>query len=268
MKIEILGCVQDGGVPHLGCKCDVCQEAYDNPEKKRYSASILLKENNDDDTVRYLIDATPDIREQIKGEYIDGIFVPNEGIGHILGLIYFGHEGPDASDLNVYTSESVEEFIMKNDPFRYLVDRGNIEIHNFNAEDSIDIQGGSIENVSFYHTHFNHDTSGYMIKGDKKKAFYLSDAHEITEELEEKILEADIAIIDGTFWNEKEIDRFEQVPHPTIQHLIEKFEKEDTEIYFTHLNHTNPVLKEDSEEREKLEEKGFNIAEKGTVFQL
>ncbi len=268
MKVEVLGNVQDGGVPHLGCECDTCEDARKKPEKRRYSSSILLKEDSSEDSIRYLIDATPDIRFQTKAGYLDGVFVPHSELGHVTGLLYFGHEGIDASKVSVYCNKPVENFLMRNDPFRYLVDRENIEIHNFEDGDTYDLQGGEIEVVELPHSHISRDTASYMIKGEDKKLYYLSDINEFNGDVIESVKEADIAIIDGTFWSRDEIDRFDEVPHPPIKESIEEMKDIGTEIYFTHINHTNPVLKDNSAERQELQESGFNIAEEGMVFEL
>ena len=268
MKVEVLGNVQDGGVPHLGCDCEVCEEARNNPEKKRYVTSLMLKEDGSEDSIRYLIDATPDIRFQIKGDYLDGVFVPHSELGHITGLLYFGQEGIDASGIRVHGNQAVEDFLMKNDPFRYLLDRENIQTREFEDGDTEDIQGGEIEVREVEHSHIGGKTASYMIHGEEKKLYYLSDITEWSDEVIECIKEADIAIIDGTFWSRDEIDRFNEVPHPPIQESMDAMEGFGTDIYFTHINHTNPVLIEDSEERQELEDRGFNIVEQGMEFEI
>lgn len=268
MKVEVLGNVQDGGVPHLGCGCELCEKAREDPREAKYVESILLKENNENDTARYLVNATPDIRMQVQWEYLDGIFIPHEGLGHVTGLQFFGQEGPDISELSVFTSDAVEEYMMKNDPYRFLIDRNNIEIHEFNHGDQEEIRGGEIESIQFHHPHLNHDTTAYMIHGENKKLFYLADITNFTREIEECVEKADIALIDGTFWSDDEIGRFEEVPHPPIRRSLDQFSDLETKIYFTHMNHTNPVLREDSEERKKVQENGFHVAEQGQEFTL
>ncbi len=268
MKIEVLGNVQDGGVPHLGYETEINEEARKNPEKRKYVTSIILKEDGSEDSPRYLIDATPDIRFQIKAGYLDGIFVPHSQLGHITGLLYFGQEGVDTSGLPVYCNDAVKNFLMKNDPFRFLIDRENLSITEFNDGDIQEIQGGKIESREVPHSHISRNTTSYMIEGENKKLYYLPDINEFNEDAINSIKEADITIIDGTFWDEEEIDRYEEVPHPTIKQTMEQMKDFDTEIYFTHINHTNPVLIEDSRERREMEEKGFKIVEKGQEFEI
>jgi len=266
--VKVLGTVQDGGVPHLGCNCEVCEKARDDSEKGKYVESIMLKEDNSKDAARYLVNATPDIRRQIKLQHLDGAFIPHEGLGHITGLQFFGQEGPDISELSIHTTEDVQDYIMQNDPYRFLVDRNNIQLHRFKDGEKIDVRGGTIESIQIYHQHLNHDTTAYMIHGKDRKLFYLSDITEFNEDIVEHVERADTALIDGTLWSEDEIGRFEEVPHPPIRRSLDQFSDTDTQIYFTHLNHTNPALQKDSKERQKINEKGFKITEQGLTFDL
>ena len=58
MKITILGSGTSGGVPFVGCKCEVCTS--DHPKNKRRRASILVETQGK----RILIDTSPDLRMQ------------------------------------------------------------------------------------------------------------------------------------------------------------------------------------------------------------
>lgn len=268
MKVEILGSVQDGGVPHLGANSKADEMARQNRENIKYVTSVLLKEGESNNSPKYLIEASPDIRYQVDAGYIDGVFIPHTGLGHVTGLLYFGKEGQNAQDLNVHTNKDVERFLMNNDPYRYLLDRENIEIQNLGDQQEMELMGGKITSYQYEHAALVEKTTGYMIEGESKKLFYLSDIDEINRDVKEKVKEADIAILDGTFYSKDEIERYEEVPHPTIPETMEKFSETDTEIYFIHMNHTNPVLIEDTEERQEVEERGFGVVEKGMEFQI
>ncbi|MFB6182450.1 MAG: MBL fold metallo-hydrolase, partial [Candidatus Nanohaloarchaea archaeon] len=177
-------------------------------------------------------------------------------LGHIGGLPYFGTESLDTDELEVFCTKEMKQFILNNDPFRLMVDRNQIKLNEVSDHEKIEIQGGTIEFRNVQHSYVNTDTTSFMIEGNEKKLYYMSDIDEWTKEAVENVKEADIAIVDGTFWSEEEIERYEEVPHPPIKHTIDKMEDFNTKIYFTHLNHTNPALKKDSKERKKLEEKG------------
>lgn len=269
MEVEVLGNAQDGGVPHLGCECELCENAREKPEKAKRIASLILKEGDGENSnAQYLIDATPDIRYQITGKYIDGIFLSHEGLGHMTGLLFLGKESHDYEGIPVYTSEKANDFLEKNDPYRLLKDRGNIDVHEIEDGDEQDLMNGCVEVIETEHPQVETDNFCFMIHGEEKKLFYISDIHEWSHKIKEKVKEADIAILDGTFWNSDEIDRYEEVPHPTITTTMDKMDDVDTEIYFTHLNHTNPVYRKDSEERQELKNRGFKVAEQGLEFQI
>ena len=53
-----------------------------------------------------------------------------------------------------------------------------------------------------------------------------------------------------------------------MKETMHKAQDWDTEIIFTHLNHTNPALRPDTEERQELEERGFKVAERGMEFEI
>ena len=92
----------------------------------------------------------------------------------------------------------------------------------------------------------------------------------ITDLYSEKI---DFALIDGTFWSSDELIGRNQtnVPHPTVSEtlkLIGKKKTGDPIIKFTHLNHTNPLHNNSSDEFLEVKKMGWNIAEEGEIFKI
>jgi len=63
-----------------------------------------------------------------------------------------------------------------------------------------------------------------------------------------------------------------EVPHPFVEESIQRFSSlsatERSKIMFIHFNHTNPLLKNESEEKNKLKREGFSVAEQGVVIEL
>ena len=62
----------------------------------------------------------------------------------------------------------------------------------------------------------------------------------------------DIIFLDGTFYNKKEIKKrdISKISHPKIIESMKIFRnlknKDKQKIYFTHFNHTNPVINNES----------------------
>ncbi|MDY6769268.1 MAG: MBL fold metallo-hydrolase [Candidatus Nanohaloarchaea archaeon] len=267
MKAEILGSAQDGGVPHIGCNCETCGPAREDKNKQRYTTA--LKVYNEEKDVNYLFDASPDIRFQVSEEFIDGIFISHGHLGHITGLLYLGKESINANMIDVHCSESVEAFLYDSYPYRLLIDRNNIVLNTFEDGDGIDMMGMSVTPVEVVHRYVPTNMHAFRIETDDTRLFYMTDIDHWTDNAIEEVEEADVAIIDGCFWSKEEIDRYERVPHPPVKETLETFEDADTEIYFTHINHTNPILLPDAEERQQVEDaEGFHVAEEGMEIEL
>ena len=63
ISLKILGTVQDGGIPHLGCNKTCCKDYFKKGYSKKHVVSLGisdLKENKN-----YLIEASPDISFQL-----------------------------------------------------------------------------------------------------------------------------------------------------------------------------------------------------------
>lgn len=267
MRARILGSAQDGGVPHLGCGCDRCAAARGDRSMQRSPAS--LKVYDEEKEVNYLFDVSPDIRFQIGDEYIDGIFVSHAHLGHVTGLLYLGTESFNADMVPVHCSETVEQFLQDHPSYRVLIDRNNITTHIFDSGDGVEVLGLEVTPVSVSNTGYvETDTHGFLIETEDTTLFYATDTDRWTDEEFERIAAADVAVLDGSFWSREEIDRYQHVPHPPIKETLEKVKDLDTTVYFTHMNHTNPVLDPESDERQQVEDAGCHIAEDGTEIEL
>jgi pyrroloquinoline quinone biosynthesis protein B len=84
----------------------------------------------------------------------------------------------------------------------------------------------------------------------------------------------DVAYLDGTFYANGEIPGRDMMgfPHPFITHTLERLRSlpatERAKVRFIHLNHTNPVLREDSDARRAVEAAGFRVAAEGERIEL
>ena len=97
---------------------------------------------------------------------------------------------------------------------------------------------------------------------------YFSDLDFWTEELTKHVNSVDIALLDGTFYTKDEISRYKDVPHPPIIETIDLFKDSKTEIYFTHFNHSNPIVRPKGEEWNYVIKKGFKIAYDGLIIDI
>jgi pyrroloquinoline quinone biosynthesis protein B len=130
----VLGTIQDGGIPQVGCYTSRCDRARREP---RYVASLALIQPQ----LRryYLVDATPDITRQLdliedadfrrraaERRPFDGIFLTHAHIGHYVGLAQLGREGLGMQRTPVYCTPVMAEYLSSNGPWSLLVDEGRI----------------------------------------------------------------------------------------------------------------------------------------------
>jgi len=215
---------------------------------------------------RYLFDATPDLPTQIAA-VPDGVFLTHAHLGHLPGLLYFGREAVDAADLPVYCTAGLADLLRENAPFSALVDDDAIDLREL--EDETTVAASDVEVTATTVTHrqaFPTGTLSYRIEGPDRSLYYVSDVDEWTDDVIAEIARADVALGGGTCWSADELDRVAEVPHPPIRESMAAFDGLDTAIHFTHCNHTNPALDSDSPERDRLEERGYGVAEAGRRF--
>ena len=236
----------------------------------------------------WMIEATPDFPRQAKllknycsinqKETPDGIFVTHAHIGHYIGLMYLGKEAMNSNKVPVYAMTRMKGFLMMNGPWSQLMKMSNIRFNNINNERTIRLSK-QFKITPFLVPHRDEfsETVGYKIKGPLKSALFIPDIDKWgkwNKDIVEEIKKVDYAFIDGTFYNEKEINNrdISQIPHPFVIESMEMFKDfsktEKAKVYFIHLNHTNPLLDKNSPESIKVKNAGFNIARPNQIFTL
>jgi len=277
-SLKVLGVVQDGGLPHLGSDRICCED----DDKKRYVSSIMLINNETNES--YLFDASPDINEQLnfmgKGikKNLKGIFLTHAHIGHYTGLMYFGREALNSKLMNVYAMPRMKKFLEENGPWSQLVSLQNISIIELSNESKISIDSNVIvQPVEVPHRAEFSETVGYKIYGPNKTALFIPDIDKWylwEKSIVDEIKQVDYAIIDATFYDSKEVNYrdISEIPHPFVTESMDLFDsidiKEKNKIYFIHLNHTNPLLNEQSKQYKSVITKGYNVAKEEMILDL
>ncbi|GAB7095281.1 pyrroloquinoline quinone biosynthesis protein PqqB [Halolamina litorea] len=262
MEIHVRGTAQDGGVPHLGCSCSRCTDARSDRTAVRYPASLRV-----DAGQSLLVDASMDVRHQVVGD-VDGVVFTHAHLGHFPGILQFGREVLDADALPVYCTEGLAEFVRTNQPFTKLVSNGNVDLTPVGADGTIDLPKGEVRPFPVPHRdEFGTGTLGLEFRGSRSLV-YVPDIDDWDDRTLARIEAADIAVLDGTFWGTDEVSGQADVPHPPIEESLAALPLSETDVYFTHLNHTNPVLDADSPESATLREAGAGVVEPGQRFDL
>jgi pyrroloquinoline quinone biosynthesis protein B len=272
--VVVLGTLQDGGSPHMGCEKECCK----NPDVSRKVVSLGLIDPVSNK--KFLLEATPDFVAQTRmlkaflpssaNKLPDGIFLTHAHIGHYAGLMFLGKEAMNSKAVPVYAMPKMKSFLENNGPWSQLVTLNNIQINPLSE--------GKWENISpslrvkpilVPHRDEFSETVGFIIEGPHKKLLFIPDIDKWEKwrtDIVTLIKEVDYALIDGTFFSKAEVGNrnIAEIPHPLVQESIKLFDslsaKEKEKIMFIHFNHTNPLLNEQSEETKLVRSKGFRIA--------
>ena len=282
----ILGNVQDGGSPHIGCNKSCCTALWENPNPKRKVTCLGLVDPINEQS--FLFEATPDFPEQLKALQMftpfqnenipNGIFLTHAHIGHYTGLMYLGKEAFNSYRTTVFAMPKMQSFLEKNGPWNQLIDEKNIEIQPLINKTYYHINS-QIKVKPFLVPHRDEysETVGFLIEGPNKTALFIPDInkwHEWEEDIMEKITLVNYAFIDGSFLKSNEIKHrdISEIPHPFINETMDLFSsmpaKERNKIHFIHLNHTNAGLNKHSKQAQKIRKKGFHVAEYLKKFPL
>jgi pyrroloquinoline quinone biosynthesis protein B len=284
--IIVLGTIQDAGSPHMGCEKSCCISLFENPDPNRKVVSLGLVDPLE--KKYWLIEASPDFITQCRelkkisafehGKSPDGIFLTHAHIGHYTGLMYLGKESYNSKNVPVFAMTRMKGFLIKNGPWSQLFKLNNIRINNINHQEEIKLSNNlSITPFLVPHRDEFSETVGFKINGPKKSVLFIPDIDKWgkwNKNLIKEIKNVDIALLDGTFYDNKEVNNrnISEIPHPFIVETIDLFKEEKNsekfKINFIHFNHTNPLLDSNSAALIRLKESGFNMAKFKDVINL
>jgi pyrroloquinoline quinone biosynthesis protein B len=280
IELIVLGTVQDGGSPHLGCTKTCCSDGYD-PIKKVVSLGLVDRS----DSSCYMFEASPDFTSQYadlmamrEGLSLEGIFLTHAHIGHYTGLMYLGREAYGTSKVPVYTMPKMKTFLETNGPWSQLVDLKNIDLYKLHKDSTIQL-GKSIHvrPIQVPHRDEFSETVGFVIQGPNKSILFIPDIDKWSKWDKDIIREVGrvyIARIDATFYSGEEINHrdISEIPHPFVIETMALFDSlsasERNKIHFIHLNHTNPLLDRSSAAHKVVINKGYHVAQFHQRIQL
>ena len=278
MEAILIGTAQDAGVPQTGCYCPRCTRARGNAYFRHYTAALGLVDRV---TQSYwLIDATPDFREQLHLMHeaapdctLRGIFLTHGHIGHYTGLIHIGKEAMNTHDLPIYATASLCAFLRNNGPWSLLVSNGNINLCELQPEQAILLGDVKITPIPVPHRGEFTDTMAYALRGSNLSLFYCPDIDRWEQwryDVREVVSHTDISLLDGSFFSGNELPGrdMSKIPHPQVTDTVNRLKGVQTLVYFIHFNHSNPLLDANSPERHWLQSQGFAVGEQGQRWKL
>tara|TARA_B100001123_G_scaffold252509_1_gene281742 strand:+ start:124 stop:1059 length:936 start_codon:yes stop_codon:yes gene_type:complete len=235
----------------------------------------------------------------IRHSPILGVFITNGDIDHIAGLLNLRESHP----LSIYATKKVLSILKSNSVFEVLnhefVERREVTLNESillkdkdNNSTGIEVEVFSVPGkIALFLEDKNkgnnfgtdpEDTVGLKIIDVKTKKyfFYIPGCADMTDDLKNKIKGAPMVLFDGTLWTDDEMLKTKVGVQKTGQRMghmsmfgekgtIEIFKNLDVKKkYFIHINTTNPALLEDSVERKKINEEGWEVSYDGMEINL
>ena len=291
--IEVLGVAQDAGVPQAACTSVNCEAARRDPRLRRYATSFALVTARGE---TYLFEATPDLRPQLdrvlelgrsRGrvtagrKLLDGIFLTHAHMGHYTGLLHLGFEAAHSQDVALYASEKMVAFLRANQPWRQLIDLGNVvpSVVALGGEVPLD-DGLKVRALAVPHRDELSDTVAWRVEGPKQTVLFMPDCDPWSRWSDRgfslaRLLEGvDTFIVDASFYSGDELPGRDltKIGHPMVRDSIELFRDDVSsgklKVVFIHFNHSNPLLNSNSAETAVVRDAGFELAHRGMQLPL
>jgi pyrroloquinoline quinone biosynthesis protein B len=228
----------------------------------------------------WLVDATPDLREQVHAlqEHapacsLAGIVLTHAHMGHYAGLIHFGLEAWNTLDLPVYASERMADFLGRNGPWSQLESLDNIKICILEPGRKIQLSPHLyLTPFEVPHRSEYSDTMAFAVHGPAEKLFYCPDIDTWDtwdQDLRSFMTACDVALLDGTFYSAGELQGrdMSRIPHHLVTDTARRLAGVDCDVRLIHLNHSNP-LHGPGPERDWLVTCGISVGAQGDCWRL
>jgi pyrroloquinoline quinone biosynthesis protein B len=284
----VLGTAAGGGLPQWNCGCSNCARARRGELPPRLQSSAAF---TPDGQHWYLIDASPDVAQQLSSltpptdrvSPLAGVLLTDAEFDHTLGLLQL-REG---SAWTLHATPSVQAMLQDQFPVPRLLERyAQVSTVAVQPGQPHDFGGVSVTWVALdTHTPRYHHarrpeaaaTCALRIQGPRHILAYAPSLSDLTVGPARALLEeADILLVDGTFYQQDELIRLNfgsddarsmghlpmQGSAPLLAALPARLKR------YTHLNNTNPALDPASPERAWIRSQGLDLIDDGWETEL
>lgn len=300
MIVRILGAAAGGGFPQWNCHCQGCETCRSDQATALTQSSIAIRSNGGD---WFLINASPDVRQQIELMRAQNCFAPQKGrslpfagiiltdaeIDHTTGLMLLRES---SQPLKIYSPDRVKFALTTGYPlFSTLQNYCGVDWSPLDATMSLasdlEVEAFALSTKPPKYMQ-NEDRSPDEVWGvgltirDRttgKTLTYAPGLAAIDETMQHRFNASDCIAIDGTFWTNDELPALGVGARSALQmgHLPLSGERGSLRQLegltkprkiLVHINNTNPILIPNSPERKAVESQGVEIGCDGLMFAL
>ncbi len=297
MWVRVLGSAAGGGFPQWNCGCPQCRAARERsrPCRPRTQSSIAVSL---DYRRWFLFNASPDIRAQIESfpplhprglrdSTLQAVVLTDGELDHTLGLLSLR----EAARVEVHATPTVHDILCGGTALlRTLAAFTTVEWRPVVPGREVSLADGLVyaafhvptrKRARFGAASGDGSVVGYRITDRRagRTLVYLPGVQEFGPAMRAHLDDCACLLFDGTCWRDDELIRL-GVGHKTSREMghlpiggadgsLERLAPLPIErkIYI-HINNTNPILLEDSEERRIVEEHGWEVAADGLELEI
>jgi pyrroloquinoline quinone biosynthesis protein B len=304
MHIRVLGSAAGGGFPQWNCNCLNCSGLRQGTiqARARTQSSIIVGNGSPDWA---LINASPDVLTQIKNtpelqparsvrdSGIAAVVLMDAQVDHVTGLMMLRERN---SPLPIYATRQVFDDLTTGLPLvKTLAHYCTVDQHVIHPDQN-GFEIAPLDGLVFKpiplsskappyspHRHDPHpgDNIGLLISEAPtgRSVFYAPGLGVIEPQVKQAMQQADVLLVDGTFWTDDEMIKLglsskraidmghlaQSGPNGMINTLAELPSKRRILI---HINNTNPILREDSDQALQLKKLGIEVAYDGMHIEI
>jgi pyrroloquinoline quinone biosynthesis protein B len=284
VRVRVLGSAAGGGFPQWNCHCGTCEAARAGVRARPRTQSSLAISGEDGPW--FLVNASPDLRQQletldpprvdgVRASPIAGVLLTDAEIDHTAGLLLLRES---ATPLRVFGDAGVERALSET-LLRMLERFGGVDWRTLEPEHARPLDGSSLVVEPF---EVGREQSTGLVFRDRATGgvvTYVPGLARLDDRVLARFSASDLVLVDGTFWREDELARLGisdrsahdmghvplSGPGGTLEALA-GLERPRTTL--VHINNTNPILLEDSPEREEVIRAGVEVAYDGLEVDL
>jgi pyrroloquinoline quinone biosynthesis protein B len=295
VRVRVLGSAAGGGFPQWNCHCEPCEAARAGERARpRTQSSLAIR---GDDGPWFLVNASPDLRQQlelldgqgaggVRAAPIAGVLLTDAEIDHTAGLLLLREA---ATPVRIFGAAGVERALTDGYPVLPMLERYcGAEWRTLEPERPQPLAGSSLVVESFatggdapryLGPGAELEASGFAFSDSGGTVTYVPGLARLDDSVVARLAASDLVLVDGTFWQDDDLARLGISdrtardmghtplggPGGTLEALagLERPRK-----VLVHINNTNPILLEDSPEREQVVRAGVEVAYDGLEAEL
>jgi pyrroloquinoline quinone biosynthesis protein B len=274
MRVRVLGSAAGGGFPQWNCHCDTCEAARAGERARPRTQSSLAIRGAEGPW--FLVNASPDLRQQletltpahvngVRASPISGVLLTDAEIDHTAGLLLLRES---TTPVRVFGAASIER-ALQGTLVRMLQRFRGVDWQTLEPGCATPLEGSSLVVEAFDAG----EASGFVFR-DGGVVTYVPGLARLDEAVLARFAASDVVLVDGTFWRDDELARLgiserraRDMGHLPLSGrdglLAALAGLERPRKVLVHINNTNPILLEDSPEREQVLRAGVEVAYDG-----